>query len=167
MQSPAQVTTPSDPPPHLSKRASYKSLLPEQCNTSNPNHHAISNLLNAPQPFAWRYNPVVLLARLHLLACYLVGFKFLSPARKHTKLHIHLDTYPSWELALAIFTGHGDTIFSCGRRSTKSMCSVLWMNNPPRKWLFICRHKQCSLLRWMTGKRPSYTQTKTKKSRQN
>jgi hypothetical protein len=71
-----------------------------------------------------------------------------------------LDTYPSWGLALAIFTGRRDTIFSCGRWSTKSMCDVLWMNNPPYKWLFICRHKQCSLLGWMTGKRHSYTQTK-------
>jgi hypothetical protein len=41
MQSPAQVTTPSDLLPHPPKRASYTSLLPEPCNTSNPNHHAM------------------------------------------------------------------------------------------------------------------------------
>jgi hypothetical protein len=157
MQSPSQVTTPSDLPSHPPKRASYTSLLCEPCNTSNPNHHAMQPMLNVPQPFARRYNPVVLLACLLPLACYLVGFIFLSPARTHTKFHIHLDTYPSWGLALAIFTGRRDTIFSCGRRSTKSMCSVLWMNNPPHKWLFICRHKECSLLGWMAGKRHSYT----------
>jgi hypothetical protein len=43
-----------------------------------------SNLLNAPQPFAWRYNPVVLLACLHPLACYLVGFKFFYHRQEHT-----------------------------------------------------------------------------------
>jgi hypothetical protein len=63
------------------------------------------NLLNAPQPFAWRYNLVALLAWLHPLACYPIGFNLFVTGKNTYQITHSFGYIPILRVSTSHFHG--------------------------------------------------------------